>query len=239
MKPLLRTAGIVALCVALANCADALRWRHYDYVVQAGDTLYSIAWRYNLDYRELADWNNIHSPYTIYVGEHLVLSRSMAVRYGAPTHQPAPAAGNSVASAPTATASASDNVAIVDNRAVTWQWPAVGTVLSGYDPDKVDAKGINISGSLGEDVHAAAAGRVVYSGSGLIGYGQLIIIKHNDHYLSAYAHNSERFVREGDTVSAGEKIATMGKADGKPVLHFEIRYDGKPVDPLDYLPRRK
>lgn len=244
MRSPFAAAGLLCIIIALGACtADALRWRHYDYVVQAGDTLYSVAWRYDLDYRDLACWNHIRSPYTIYVGEHLVLSERSARRYGAPPRRapetaPPPVARGS-RSAPRRSVPAHPAIPVThDEHAIAWRWPARGTVIDGFDPGKVDAKGINIGGAFGEDVRAAASGRVVYSGSGLIGYGQLIIIKHNDHYLSAYAHNRQRFVHEGDEVKAGEKIATMGRADGKALLHFEIRRDGKPVDPMDYLPSR-
>jgi len=123
---------------------------------------------------------------------------------------------------------------------ITWQWPASGKVVGGFEAGGGgDGAGLNITGSMGDPVRAAASGTVVYSGNGLIGYGELIIIKHNDTFLSAYGHNSKRLVKEGDHVSAGQEIALMG-ASGAPrvELHFEIRKDGKPVDPLGYLPGR-
>jgi lipoprotein NlpD len=123
---------------------------------------------------------------------------------------------------------------------ITWQWPASGKVVGGFEAGGGgDGAGLNITGSMGDPVRAAASGTVVYSGNGLIGYGELIIIKHNDTFLSAYGHNSKRLVKEGDRVSAGQEIALMG-ASGAPrvELHFEIRKDGKPVDPLGYLPGR-
>lgn len=123
---------------------------------------------------------------------------------------------------------------------ITWQWPASGKVIGGFQAGgDGDGAGLNIAGNMGDPVRAAASGTVVYSGNGLIGYGELIIIKHNDTFLSAYGHNSKRLVKEGDRVSAGQEIALMG-ASGAPrvELHFEIRKDGKPVDPLGYLPQR-
>ena len=123
---------------------------------------------------------------------------------------------------------------------ITWQWPASGKVVGGFEAGGGgDGAGLNITGSMGDPVRAAASGTAVYSGNGLIGYGELIIIKHNDTFLSAYGHNSKRLVKEGDHVSAGQEIALMG-ASGAPrvELHFEIRKDGKPVDPLAYLPGR-
>jgi lipoprotein NlpD len=123
---------------------------------------------------------------------------------------------------------------------ITWQWPASGKVIGGFEAGSGgDGAGLNIAGNMGDPVRAAASGTVVYSGNGLIGYGELIIVKHNDTYLSAYGHNSKRLVKEGEHVSAGQEIALMG-ASGAPrvELHFEIRKDGKPVDPLGYLPGR-
>jgi lipoprotein NlpD len=123
---------------------------------------------------------------------------------------------------------------------IIWQWPASGKVIGGFEAGSGgDGAGLNIAGNMGDPVRAAAAGTVVYSGNGLIGYGELIIIKHNDTYLSAYGHNSKRLVKEGERVGAGQEIALMG-ASGAPrvELHFEIRKDGKPVDPLGYLPQR-
>lgn len=123
---------------------------------------------------------------------------------------------------------------------IAWQWPASGKVVGGFSAGSGgDGAGVDIAGKLGEPVRAAADGTVVYSGNGLIGYGELIIVKHNDTYLSAYGHNSRRLVKEGERVSAGQEIALMG-ASGAPrvELHFEIRKDGKPVDPLAFLPRR-
>jgi lipoprotein NlpD len=123
---------------------------------------------------------------------------------------------------------------------ITWQWPASGKILGGFQAGSGgDGAGVDIAGNVGDPVRAAASGTVVYSGNGLIGYGELIIIKHNDTYLSAYGHNTRRLVKEGDRVGAGQEIALMG-ASGAPrvELHFEIRKDGKPVDPLGYLPDR-
>lgn len=139
------------------------------------------------------------------------------------------------AAVPTPPAGATRNAA-----GITWQWPASGKVIGGFQAGGGgDGAGLNIEGDMGDPVRAAASGTVVYSGNGLIGYGELIIIKHNDTYLSAYGHNSKRLVKEGDRVSAGQEIALMG-ASGAPrvELHFEIRKDGKPVDPLGYLPSR-
>lgn len=148
---------------------------------------------------------------------------------------PTQAAPPVVAAVPTPPPGASRNVA-----GIAWQWPASGKVIGGFQSGSGgDGAGLDIAGNLGDPVRAAAAGTVVYSGNGLIGYGELVIIKHNDTFLSAYGHNSKRLVKEGDHVGAGQEIALMG-ASGAPrvELHFEIRKDGKPVDPLSYLPAK-
>lgn len=146
-----------------------------------------------------------------------------------------PPAQSVVAATPTPPSGATRSVA-----GITWQWPASGKVIGGFQAGSGgDGAGLDIAGNLGDPVRAAASGTVVYSGNGLIGYGELIIIKHNDTYLSAYGHNSKRLVKEGQHVDAGQEIALMG-ASGAPrvELHFEIRKDGKPVDPLGYLPAK-
>ena len=117
-----------------------------------------------------------------------------------------------------------------------WQWPARGEVVTSFS--RSGGKGIDIAGSFGQAIVAASDGEVVYSGSGLIGYGQLIIVKHNKRYLSAYAHNNKILVKEGDTVKGGQRIAEMGRSgSNRALLHFEIRRDGKPIDPVRYLPK--
>ncbi|MFO1389162.1 peptidoglycan DD-metalloendopeptidase family protein [Cellvibrio sp.] len=123
---------------------------------------------------------------------------------------------------------------------VVWQWPSSGKLLAQFQGETGQNKGIDLGGKLGEPVLAAASGRVVYAGSGLSGYGNLLIIKHNETFLSAYAHNEEISVKEGDFVKAGQKVADMGSSGTDRVkLHFEIRSDGSPVDPLRYLPKRQ
>jgi lipoprotein NlpD len=126
-----------------------------------------------------------------------------------------------------------------NNKPVQWRWPTEGKVLNTFALDKLDQRGIDIAGNLGQPVHAVADGKVVYSGNGLAGYGNLIIIKHSDTYLSAYAYNQQRLVNEGMKVKAGKVISKMGRSsNGSIRLHFEIRKNGKPVDPLKYLPKR-
>ncbi len=195
------------------------------YTVRRGDTLYSIAWRYRLDARTLAAWNRIRPPYTIYPGRRLRLRAPVA-------RSDRRARGRHVREwrAPRASHSA---------RAPSWHWPTAGRVVETFRRGDPGRRGVDIRGRLGQPVEAAAAGRVVYSGSGLPGYGQLIIIKHNDNYLSAYGYNRRLLVGEGQRVRAGQRIAEMGAVGGQgPMLHFEIRRDGRPVDPLRLLPRR-
>lgn len=121
---------------------------------------------------------------------------------------------------------------------VSWKWPAKGSIIRKYSSSAPRKKGIGIAGKSGQAISAAASGKVVYSGNGLIGYGNLIIIKHNESFLSAYAHNKKVYVKEGQLVKRGEKIATMGKNENnRPMLHFEIRKNGKPVNPVSYLPK--
>ena len=126
------------------------------------------------------------------------------------------------------------------NRRLSWQWPTQGSVTLRFAAADPARKGIKIAGALGQPIRAAERGSVVYSGSGLIGYGQLIIIKHNDNYLSAYGNNRKLLVKEGDQVTKGQRIADMGRANGgQSVLHFEIRREGEPVNPLSLLPRKR
>jgi lipoprotein NlpD len=120
-----------------------------------------------------------------------------------------------------------------------WQWPADGPIIRGFSNSAMTRRGIAIGGQRGDDVRAASGGEVVYAGSGLVGYGRLIIIKHDARFISAYGHNEELLVREGQNVRAGERIARLGDSGAdRPMLHFEIRLDGAPVDPTRYLPRR-
>lgn len=239
-KPLLRViarvSAVALLSFMLAACAgDGLRWNSQLYRVRAGETLYAIAWRYNLDYRELARWNNVSAPYTIHPGQELVLTDPALLpeprQQVVPSKAPAVATGGRQRAVEAATA----QPALPPPS--KWIWPTPGRVVQTFQGTQSIAQGIDIAGALGQDVRASADGKVVYSGSGLAGFGQLIIIKHNDTYISAYGHNSRLLVREGDAVKAGQKIAEMGKLQGKPCLHFEIRRQGKPVDPLKYLPK--
>jgi len=205
--------------------------------VRHGETLYEIAWRYGMDYRDLAAHNKMHSPYVLYSGQiiHLrnrntqtaVSGRNAhdvarpVITEGARYNEPKPVESDQV-----------QDTSEPDDSVSAWAWPAKGKIIKYFSTQN---KGINIAGRLGEPVYAAASGKVVYSGEGLRGYGKLIILKHNSVYLSAYAHNNAVFVNEGDWVRRGQKIAEMGNSGTDIVmLHFEIRHAGKPVDPTGF-----
>lgn len=215
------------------------------HVVVRGDTLYSIAWRYGQDYRTVARWNNIGPPYLIYPGNRIRVipptqQISPPLTTAGTARQPSPPlpAGQDRTGTARTPAPATPAPSATATGVINWQWPASGELLRVKTPTA--EKGIKIGGRIGQEVKAAAPGQVVYSGSGLVGYGRLIIIKHDDTYLSAYAHNHELLVEEGDSVSAGQQIATMGTgSEGRALLHFEIRRNGQPIDPLQHLPQRK
>lgn len=197
------------------------------YRVKGGDTLYSIAWRYGLDYQKLAAGNNLASPDAIQTGELLYLrghakakkTLAKTIVTTKPIQKPIKVVTR-VMKEPTAAPR-------------VWHWPARGPVMGTFGGFN---KGINIGGQRNDPISAAAAGKVVYCGNGLRAYGNLIIIKHNAMYLSAYANNNRVYVKQGDFVAAGQKIAEMGQAvQGHFMLHFEIRRNGLPVNPLIYL----
>lgn len=180
-----------------------------EHVVQRGETLAAIGRRYGTSYLTLARLNGIRSPYTIYPGQRLRVPGTA----GAPAPTPVTPAGG-------------------------WTWPTAGTTLRGYVAAHGGNKGLDIAGQIGQPIRAAAAGTVVYAGNGLRQYGNLLIVKHNEDYLSAYGYLQKIAVAEGSTVSGGQTIASMGSpGDGRGVLHFEIRYRGTPIDPAAVLPR--
>lgn len=254
---------------AVVEQSTALRQAESPYrTVVRGDTLYSIAWEAGQDYRQIATWNDIRPPYTIFPGQQLrvlppapaaspaasaprpasgTASRSAPPKTAVGTSTPKPPAkapaaaprpGGAAPAAPRPGAAASTRPpAPAVGSGGDWAWPADGQIIARYGQG--DSKGLDIAGPAGAPIRAAASGRVVYQGSGLRGYGQLIIVKHNDDFLSAYAHNDRVYVKEGDVVKRGQKIADMGSSGTDRVkLHFEIRHRGVPVDPLRYLPRR-
>ena len=224
------------------------------HLVDKGDTLYSIAWRYQLDYKSVASWNAIAPPYVIYPGQRIRLApekqKTAALQPGPvatreparrrpvapPVVVPKPSAPVKPAIKPPRVPASKKAAGATGPGSIRWRWPARGTLLKSDSPTA--RKGIDIAGKTGQKIVAAAPGEVVYSGSGLLHYGRLIIIKHNEAYLSAYAHNQTLMVTEGDQVKGGQQISTMGaNSVGKPVLHFEIRRNGKPINPLQQLPQ--
>jgi lipoprotein NlpD len=303
-KRAIAVAGVC--CFIIGGCASsgaelpasAIPSRPPTYVVRPQDTLYGIAWRHNLDYRELAKWNNIGPDYKLAIGQVLVLQpsgraavrvpsqsgaavpRQSVAQTPAPAHAPAPAGQPATTSqgrstgipsvgipqaldqsfamtSPRTSASPSTGTGPVEPLGVeprsndargaetnssvanlgrgTWVWPTD----RGSAPRPVPGGGILLLGKLGQDVRAAGSGRVVYIGSGLRGYGNLIIIKHDNNVLSSYAHNREMLVHEGQDVAAGQIIGHMGMGPHQiSALYFEIRLNGKPVDPMPYMPQR-
>jgi lipoprotein NlpD len=226
----LRASLLITLCcsVLLSACGPKTRWDHTpqdEHVVRSGETLYAIAWRYGKDPGVLARWNAIDDPSRIYPGQVIRLT---------------PPPGMSAATPATPqTTTRRELPPIPTEPPPQWIWPVPGKVVVEFGDRPGTGTGLLIGGSLGEPVQAAAPGRVVYAGDGLIGYGKLIILKHNDTYLSAYGHNASLLVREGEAIRKGQRIATMGEGPGRePRLHFEIRQNGKPVNPRQYLPPR-
>ncbi len=262
-KPEARQANAAPDKPPVSEQSTALRQPETPYrTVVHGDTLYSIAWEAGRDYRELANWNRISPPYTIKLGQQLRVVPPVAEKTVAPPAKPA--AKNKTTSAvagkapaptvksppvvavtprPVSKKAKTESVKSTDSgktgaSSVTWMWPADGQMLKRYS-DRDASKGLDIGGTRGQPVRATANGRVVYQGSGLRGYGQLIIVKHSDEFLSAYAHNDRIYVKEGEVVKRGQKIADMGSTGTDRVkLHFEIRRQGTPIDPLKYLPKR-
>lgn len=253
-----RLIVFLLLSLLLGGCGSLVsqgpEGSYITYKVRPGDTLYSISWKYGYDHREVAAWNKIRHPYNIYPGQKILIITSRQTRKtgsGIPESQTKSASrestqikGKSSTTLPDVTVAKSsrsdkrvDKQKQAENRKIVWQWPVKGKLITKYNPAAGD-KGVDIKGQLGQAVRAAASGNVVYSGKGLIGYGNLIIVKHNETYLSAYGHNRRLLAREGQIVKKGEKIAEMGSTnkDGA-ILHFEIRKLGKPINPLWYLPK--
>lgn len=229
------------------------------YRVSKGDTLFSIAFRYGVDYRALANMNHIDAPYIIYPNQKIRLVKSQQAVVSSisaqnvklkdsqtkpktqqtepPTprvtqvNKPTPIVNHPIKVLP--------KVVNTLQNAPNWRWPVAGSVTRGFSNSGVSSKGIDIKGTVGKPVIAAADGSVVYAGNGLIGYGNLVIVKHNDEYLSAYAYNQSILVKEQQLVKAGDSLAIIGgKGNERPLLHFEIRRDGQPIDPLKVLPKQ-
>lgn len=230
-----------------ATSGDA---RPATYTVKPGDTLMRIALESGQAWRDIARWNGMDNPNVIEVGQVLrvmppAAETAVATKPVTPPKietKPLDAGTKPAASAPAASAAASASVAPAvpakdNDDDVQWAWPAAGPVATPFDESR--NKGLAITGKAGDPVYAAADGRVVYAGSGLRGYGNLVIVKHNATYLTAYAHNQTLLVKEDQVVRKGQKIAEMGSSDAERVqLHFEVRRQGKPVDPTKLLPPR-
>ncbi len=206
--------------------------------VNEGESLYAIAWMYDLDYNDLAIANNIQAPYVIYPGQELNLDTA-----NISVNDQSLNSSNQTQALSTVTRNTSGNAQSrpvgVDNDLLRWVWPTQGNVIAAFSNTNIENKGIDIAGDNGDPVVAAESGEVVYAGNGLLRYGELVIIKHSDQFLSAYAHNRSINVREGDSVSRGQQIANLGSTGiDMDMLHFEIRLAGQPVDPAIYLPPR-
>lgn len=245
MKRFIHYICIVSTALLLASCVNPAAVNYKitskgSYQVKQGDTLYSIAWRYGLDYKELAGWNSIDENFTIHPGQRLLLLEPGNTTQQSSTVTQTGTESPSQTSVTTASVGTDKPIFVESMKSPgRWLWPTEGKILSTYSAKQLDRRGIDIAGSLGQGIQAVANGKVVYSGNGLAGYGNLIIIKHSDTYLSAYAYNQERLVKEGMTVTVGQEIAKMGKhKTGVARLHFQIRKNGKPVDPLQFLPKR-
>lgn len=288
---------LVLGCLTLAACGTISRIdRDPAYIVQPGDTLYSIAWRYDVDYRTLASWNDLENPDLILVGQRIRLTAPGSANGAPRTPTPAAQASRTEPARPTqraatppartgqradtppragqgnaAPAPQPDRRVAVPGPAVPprapdssgpavaprtstppaatpapgsaapsrWQWPTQGAVISEFGSTEAISSGIGIGGQAGQSINAAADGNVVYAGSGLNRYGQLVIIKHDDTFLSAYGYNDRLLVDQGDVVRQGQKIAEMGLGPERTArLHFEIRRNGVPVNPAQYLSAR-
>ena len=250
---LLKIFIITFFAIAGTGCASNLaptsslgqppsqRIQHH--TVSRGETLYSIAWRYGKDFKDLAYINRIPSPYRIFPGQRLKLAGTAPVQVArkAPSAPVKPRRVTAKKPAPvkkiTPKAVAKTSKTVSNKSVINWRWPAKGRVISRFQPNNALRKGVDIAGKKGESVQAAADGTVIYAGSALRGYGKLLIIKHSEEFLSAYAHNDKLLVGEGAKVKAGQRIAELGSSGtDRDMLHFEIRRNGQPVDPMAYLP---
>jgi lipoprotein NlpD len=223
VRRLLRQLWLSCSCALLLTACGTHPIASGTYTVKRGDTLYSIAWRHNVDLHALARLNNIGADYRIYPGQVLRLSKAVAK-----PRQPV--------SSRVSTALPVSKVVTAPPSNIRWNWPTLGTSYAATTRPN-GGVGLVINGRAGQAINVAAAGRVVYTGSGLLGYGQLIIVKHDETFLSAYGHTQAVVVHEGDVLTAGQKIASMSTGpNGTPMLYFEIRVNGQPTDPLALLP---
>ena len=251
VRPLYRLAwvGLLLGVMTLSGCATGShfdRWAGHDASairVRPGDTLYSIAVANDLDWRDVARWNGIHNPRDLRAGQILRLTPPGQTARAATRVTTRTVPRKPPAAKPASRAASTQSNTTVSAQGVIWKWPVNGRVLSHFIDQSNQQKGLILGGAIDEPVRASAAGEVVYAGNGLPGYGNLLIIKHNSTWLSAYGYNRSLLVKEGQTVRAGQVVATMGRRDGRAKdktgsLLFQIRRDGKPVDPMAYLPSR-
>ena len=237
-----RTRSVPAATPVVAQQPAVKKYDTNVHIVAKGETLYSIAFAYGEDVRTVAEWNHIRPPYTIYPNQQIRVTSppaaSVVPRTRVDNAQSKPPRRQSTEKKYSDTAK-NTKTRQVASKKISWQWPTKGKIISTYAAKDTGKKGLDIAGKAGQPIYAAASGMVVYSGNGLRGYGQLIIIKHDDTYFSAYAHNRQLLVKEDQKVNKGQRIADMGNTEAdQPMLHFEVRRDGKPVDPLNYFPKR-
>ncbi|MBQ4839080.1 peptidoglycan DD-metalloendopeptidase family protein [Pseudoalteromonas sp. P94(2023)] len=250
-------APVVNLSKGKTTSSKKIHIKNNRYKVKKGDTLFSIAFSANKDIRTVAKINKIKPPYTIYPGQTILLTypkKSNKTAKKTPLKTKKYTTNKPLNNKPSkkeldppkqreyvqsqASKKTNDTSTLL-NKKVRWNWPAVGKVTRRFSIKENGYKGIQITNKTGTSIKAAASGIVVYAGSALRGYGNLIILKHTDDYLSAYAHNSKLLVREQQQVKVGQKIAEMGSSDASSVaLRFEVRYRGKSVDPIRYLPKK-
>lgn len=255
-------AALLWLTVMLGGCNTAALYQDDIYnppvywgqhTVKSGETLYGVAWRYGRNYRELGSANGLRAPWTILPGQVLHLDkrgrapatavaeagvkRRAAAVTGSSARVPKPTRQPVITRKPDTSAPlASQTQTVAD---IKWRWPHPGAVVANFSASGKVNKGIDIAGKSGDSVRAAASGSVVYAGSGLLGYGNLVIVNHSEQYLSAYGHNRKILVKEGENVQAGQIIAELGNSGAeRPMLHFEIRKNGNPINPAYYLPAR-
>ncbi|MNH58826.1 Murein hydrolase activator NlpD precursor [compost metagenome] len=249
----------VGFTVAMAGCASKPQINNSSryamapnyYTVRSGDTLSGIAMRYGLDYISIAEMNDIPAPYRIYVNQSLRLKKSSSPRtvstqvmaqpeqikrqtIALPTTQPVTPVTQPATSVPSTNTTVAS---VAPNSSLRWIKPTNGPVIQGFNLAN-NVKGIRYGGNQGDPIYAAADGQVVYAADGLKEYGNLVLVKHIDGYISAYAHNSKMLVKSGDNITAGQKIAEMGSTGASQVmLEFQIRLDGKPINPINLLPK--
>ncbi|MFA2963957.1 peptidoglycan DD-metalloendopeptidase family protein [Acinetobacter pittii] len=249
----------VGFTVAMAGCASKPQINNSSryamapnyYTVRSGDTLSGIAMRYGLDYISIAEMNDIAPPYRIYVNQSLRLKKGSSPRtvstqvmaqpeqikrqtIALPTTQPVTPVTQPTTTEPSTNTTVTS---VAPNSSLRWIKPNNGPVIQGFNLAN-NVKGIRYGGNQGDPIYAAADGQVVYAADGLKEYGNLVLIKHIDGYISAYAHNSKMLVKSGDNVTAGQKIAEMGSTGASQVmLEFQIRLDGKPINPINLLPK--